>query len=369
MDGCPYSDIPEHAWWDKAVVGSPTPIGPIIDPKFRIDRNTRIATSGSCFAQHLGRYLKFGGHHFFVAETAPDYMNADERRLCQYEIFSIRSGNIYTSRALLQLLERAYGIWDTEEPAWKDNDRFLDPMRPRTQPGGYLTTGELEHDQKNHLSAVRTMVEDLDVFAFTLGLTEMWERKSDGTAFPVCPGCGVGEFNEDLYQFKNMSVNEVIHDLEKVTDLIKGHNSGARVLFTVSPVPLIASYSGKHVLEASHYSKSVLRVAAETLRNSHPDIDYLPSYEMITSGSSQGKYFAEDLRSVTEDGVRHVMRNFFNAYSEDSELFESTRTNSSVEPHADAQMPDATRAASAEEAADVICDEETLNTEYNAIKN
>lgn len=37
---------------------------------------------------------------------------------------------------------------------------------------------------------------------------------------------------------------------------------------------------------------------------------YFPSYEIITEKHSRGGYFAQDLRSVTEAGVAHVMRLF-----------------------------------------------------------
>jgi hypothetical protein len=39
---------------------------------------------------------------------------------------------------------------------------------------------------------------------------------------------------------------------------------------------------------------------------------YFPSFEIITGSYTRGRYFAEDLRSVTEEGVQHVMRLFLN---------------------------------------------------------
>ena len=39
-----------------------------------------------------------------------------------------------------------------------------------------------------------------------------------------------------------------------------------------------------------------------------------PSYEIITSNASRGQYFDQDLRSVLEFGVNHVMRCFFKSY-------------------------------------------------------
>ena len=65
-----------------------------------------------------------------------------------------------------------------------------------------------------------------------------------------------------------------------------------------------------HVLSATTYSKSVLRVYPETLRRDRPFVHYFSSYEIITVAFNRGKYYAEDLRNVTENVVAHVMRLF-----------------------------------------------------------
>ena len=82
-------------------------------------------------------------------------------------------------------------------------------------------------------------------------------------------------------------------------------------MLTVSPVPLMATAEPEaHVLSATTYSKSVLRVAAEVLRKQFDHVHSFPSYEIITGNFNRGRYYAEDLRSVTEEGVSHVMRLF-----------------------------------------------------------
>jgi hypothetical protein len=76
-------------------------------------------------------------------------------------------------------------------------------------------------------------------------------------------------------------------------------------------VPLVATAGNGHVLTATTYSKSVLRVAAGLVAAQEPDVAYFPSYEVITGPQARGRYVAEDLRSVTEDGVDRVMTLFF----------------------------------------------------------
>jgi hypothetical protein len=94
-----------------------------------------------------------------------------------------------------------------------------------------------------------------------------------------------------------------------------GHiNPRARLVLTVSPVPLVATAGDQHVMVASSYSKSVLRVAAERLTQQWSGVAYFPSFEIITGTFNRGQYFGADLRSVTDAGVDHVMRLFLQHY-------------------------------------------------------
>ena len=57
-------------------------------------------------------------------------------------------------------------------------------------------------------------------------------------------------------------------------------------------------------------------MAAEEIASLDPGIAYFPSYEIITGNYNRGSYFAPDLRSVTEEGVNHVMRLFLRHYTD-----------------------------------------------------
>ena len=92
---------------------------------------------------------------------------------------------------------------------------------------------------------------------------------------------------------------------------LRAVNPTSSVILTVSPVPLNATALDRHVLVSTSYSKAVLRVAAEKLSTTLDRVHYFPAYEIVTGPFSRGRYFAEDLRSVTEAGVEHVMSLFF----------------------------------------------------------
>ncbi len=153
---------------------------------------------------------------------------------------------------------------------------------------------------------------------FTLGLTETWVSREDGVAYPLCPGVAGGTFDERRHQFVNLGVVDVIKDLSEAVLFIRERNRGARFVLTVSPVPLVATAEPRSVLVSTTYSKAVLRVAAEEVAGADERIAYFPSYEIITGNHTRGKYFADDLRSVTDEGVRRVMELFMQHYTDQS---------------------------------------------------
>ena len=309
----PYKSLPDKAFWKRSVA-APTPadIDPVGVFNLRIQSETKVATAGSCFAQHIARHLRSSGFQYYVAEPGHPILPPAILEKHHYGTFSARYGNIYTARQLLQLFQRAYGRFQPVEAAWTETDgSVLDPFRPTVQPRGFISVAEMHADRAQHLAVVRQMFESLDVFVFTLGLTECWMSVTDGAVFPLCPGVEGGQFNPDHYVFHNQDATEVTADMAEFIEGLLQVNPKAQVVLTVSPVPLMATADpGAHVLSATSYSKSVLRVAAETLRHKYDHVHYFPSYEIITASFSRGRYFAQDLRGVTEEGVSHVMRLF-----------------------------------------------------------
>jgi hypothetical protein len=310
----PYRLLPECTRWAKAVGSLPySKMDPVVGFPFEISRTEKVATGGSCFAQHIARYMKKDGFNYYVAESIHPISKfcPDLEKRFNYGTFSARYGNIYTSRQLLQLFKRAYGEFAPKEMAWRDaRGKVLDPFRPAIQPDGFISEQEMLRDRAQHFSCVRKMFENCDVFVFTLGLTEFWHCLADGAVLPVCPGVAGGEFDDARYAFGNLTVGEVVAELNEFFDRLNAVNPNVKVVLTVSPVPLAATALPRHVLVSTTYSKSVLRVAAEMVCAQRRNVGYFPSYEIIVGNYNRGRYYSEDLREVTEEGVSHVMRLF-----------------------------------------------------------
>jgi hypothetical protein len=260
---------------------------------------------------------------------------------------------------LLQLFDRAYGLFYPVDDAWQRSDgRYIDPFRPQIEEQGFADAAEAHADRKKHLACVRTMFEACDVFVFTLGLTEGWISTRDGAVFPLAPGVVRVAANGEDYVFKNFSVAEMVADFRTFLVKLRTVNATVRVILTVSPVPLIATYEERHVLVSNTYSKAALRVVVEEVTRGDLGICYFPSYEIITGAHSRGRFFSDDLRQVTDDGVTRVMSVFAKHFLAAQEAKPMREVMNVAPIPASLSTRDRMRLSTA---AAVVCDEEAID--------
>ena len=115
---------------------------------------------------------------------------------------------IYTVQQLLQLAQEVAGEWTPQNYIWKRMGSFM------TRSDRQLNQKDLIHGRgyrfQSHISRVKELFESLDLFIFTLGLTEMWVHKESGTVYPTAPGTLAGEYDENTHEFKNAQFMEII---------------------------------------------------------------------------------------------------------------------------------------------------------------
>lgn len=344
----PYNHFADHQFWRRSVSSVEThEFDPVVVPRFRFTPETRVATAGSCFAQHIARALVDRGCNYLVCE-AGEHLSEAERQRRNYGAFSARYGNIYTTMQLNQLFDEAYCARQPLDRAWQRPDgRWIDPFRQQVESDGFADAAAVTADRVLHLEAVRQTLEHCEVFVFTLGLTECWYALRDGSVFSAAPGVIAHHFDPQQHAFANLDVTTCHAQLSAFLGKLRVVNPAVRVLLTVSPVPLVATAEqDRSVVLATAYSKSVLRVVAEMAWREHDWIDYFPSYEIITGSQAHGRYFADDAREVNRLGVAHAMRCFFDNY-----LDSGLRDAPVLPPLAPVDAP----------VSQIMCDEEALD--------
>ncbi|MEY3896195.1 MAG: hypothetical protein RLZZ214_1715 [Verrucomicrobiota bacterium] len=346
----PYKTLDDFCFWSRAMTWpAPGQIDPVVSST-EILPHEKVATMGSCFAQHLASHIKASGLNYFVAEQPPAHLDEKESKARNFGVFSARYGNIYTVRQAIQLFDRAFGFFSPIDDVWNRGTRFVDAFRPQIEPEGFASGQEVREAVQDHLAHVRRVFSESSLLVFTLGLTEAWRSRQDGSIYPVAPGVAGGEFDPERYEFVNFTAGEVQSDLSVFIRKIRDINPGIRVLLTVSPVPLIATYERRHVWVSTTYSKAALRVAADAAEREFQDVFYFPSYEIITSPAAGERYYAHDLRQVTEVGVKHVMKIFGrHFFGKDKSISAPSTSSARLE-------------ASILSDAGIVCDEEVIES-------
>ena len=60
----PYRSLPDKAFWRRSVAQpAPSDIDPVGVLELKITPKMKVATAGSCFAQHIARHLKKSGYN------------------------------------------------------------------------------------------------------------------------------------------------------------------------------------------------------------------------------------------------------------------------------------------------------------------
>ena len=347
----PYKHQPPKAFWQSGVAQhSMLDVSEIWDPKFNITNRDFIATYGSCFAQHIGKALRARGYKWLSTEPAVFGLSPENQSRYGYELFSSRTGNIYTPSQLLQWTQWALAPSQMPAEIWEEGGRFYDPFRPRLEPMGFASKDELLRMRDITCNAFASSIERAGYVVFTLGLTERWCHKTHGYEYAMCPGTVAGKFDSNQHVFSNMSFRELEKSLQAALDNLRKMKPDLRILLTVSPVNLTATATKEHVLVASTQSKALLRAVAGQMALTHDFVDYFPSYEIINNPLFRGTMLEPSLRGVNAFGVSYVMDSFFQAL----------QNKFGKQVRAPKDQPSAFAGVDPEIIDDLVCEEELL---------
>lgn len=276
-----------------------------------INRSTRIASMGSCFAREIKTVLLREGYSYIAEEAhhpASKHASAAWERL--YNTFSMR-----------QIFQYTFEDWNPLLRWWKApvSGKVQDPYRRIIL---YDSEEQAREDFENHRICSRRALENAEVLILTLGLTELWEDVEDGSVICLPSGPYVNEGgNMDRYRFRVSRYDENLENLERIYSLMERHNPSCKIVVTVSPVHLWATFRKDiDVIAASCNSKSTLRAVADQFAVTHDNVYYFPAYEMATIYLPLigQPIFTEGRENfhVNQTTVDFIMKQFFEFYGD-----------------------------------------------------
>lgn len=276
----------------------------------KIDSETPIASMGSCFAREIRKVLIKEGYAYISEEVEnPASVHASAAWERTYNTFSMR-----------QIFEYTFDDFNPDIRWWQSpaSGKVQDPYRRIIL---YDSVSEAEKDFEHHKVCSQRALTKANVMILTLGLTEIWEDRLDGSVICLPSGPYVNEGGSmQRYRFRVSRYEENLQNLEKIYELMQANNPACQILVTVSPVHIWATFrKDLDVISASCNSKSTLRAVTDEFVFRHKNVHYFPAYEMATIYSMiMGKtYFAKGKENfhVNQDTVNFIMDQFFRFYS------------------------------------------------------
>ena len=276
----------------------------------KISQTTPIASLGSCFAREIKRRLLQRNYNYLTEETHhPAAIHA-----------SAAWERVYNTFCMRQIFEYTFETWLPALRWWiaPESRKVQDPYRRIIL---YDSLEEAETDFEQHRQHSKNALQGAEVLILTLGLTEIWQDREDGSVISLPSGPYVNEGGDmDRYKFRVSRYSENLANLERIQAIMAQHNPGCNLLVTISPVNLWATFrKDLDVISASCNSKSTLRAAADEFVARHDTVYYFPAFEMATiyQPLSGLTHFADGRENyhVNKPTVKFIMRHFFKFYS------------------------------------------------------
>ena len=245
-----------------------------------IHADTRVIGVGSCFARYFILWLAEQGFNRAVDESPYNAL--------------MRYGATFESPAVIaQQFRWAFDEYDAKDALWIGKDKELFEA----------------NDERKRM--VRDTLQRTDVLILTLGLSEVWYDKQTGE--PLWRALTRRHYDPQRHVFRVETMADTKRHLEKIEDIRRRHLPNLKIVFTVSPVRLTATFRPISAITANSVSKAILRAALdEFLRERQElvnrELFYFPSYEIVHDFFRDP--FEEDNRHVTGFVAGHVVRAF-----------------------------------------------------------
>jgi hypothetical protein len=273
-------------------------------PEPIIHADTRVVAMGSCFASYFVAWLDARGFN----RTATNPLSA-----------FIQGGFAFENVAVIaQQFRWAFEGLDGRELLWVDPDK------------------QLVEATEERRQLVRSALSDADVLIATLGLSEIWYDRVTGE--PLWRAVPERVLDPERHIFKVLSVAETVEQLEIIERIRSTYVPKLKIVYTVSPVRLKATFRPVSTLTANSVSKAIIRAALDEFLRAHRDqasqaYYYFPSYEIVSDISRDP--YEEDARHIREATVSQVLNLFAQQYTSLTGVGEVRGLDESYLPHSD----------------------------------
>lgn len=249
---------------------------------WKISHHSKIFTIGSCFANVLGSQLE--AHKFQVLNN----------------VF----GTVFNPLAIAKILDASLegkqpnqGLYmQNADKVWLHHD-FHSSLFSNDQ-------AELQNHLTVQLQEAKAFLKETDILVITLGTAFAYRHKKTNQIVGNCHKVPADHFLKEL-----LHLDQIIIAFEHLIQKLQSFKRNLRIIMTVSPVR-----HTRETLPLNNVSKSTLRLACHRLSEKYKQVEYFPSYEIMTDELRDYRFYEEDLIHPNKTAEEFIFNAFSKAY-------------------------------------------------------
>lgn len=239
-----------------------------------------IITTGSCFADQFGQWLKQNKFDVLVNPFGTNYNPISIHNVLMDSLSMTVDENLFTEHHQL----------------WHHFDYHSQWSSPKKQ--------ELKNSIQKVQQQTDAYIRKADVFMITYGTAWVYQLKNADSIVANCHKVPSREFAKRL-----LTVEEITASFDLLYTTIKRVRPDLRIIITVSPVRHI-----KDTLMLNSVSKATLRLASHLISNRYEEVEYFPSYEIMMDDLRDYRFYDRDKIHPSEEALEYISHKFSDQY-------------------------------------------------------
>lgn len=241
---------------------------------FRLDHNSRIFMTGSCFAENI--YTRLHDAKFSVY-TNPTGILFNPASMAQM-FASIGDDKEFTREDIRSDGNAWFG--------WQHHGSFSD-----------VCADAALRKMNTALAEGRAALRNADYVIITFGTAWIYRLAETGEVVANCH-----KQSSELFRRERLSIAEISDEYGRLLD---GMLKDKKVIFTISPVRHM-----KDGFEENSLSKAILRTAVGELVGKYGNAYYFPAFEILTDDLRDYRFYAGDMVHPSDAAVDYVWEKF-----------------------------------------------------------
>lgn len=247
----------------------------------KINLKDRILTVGSCFSDSIGAQL-------FQSK---------------FNVLANPFGVSYNPHSIHKLLRYAIHNQAAPENTYTENQELFVNYDFHSSFSAQKKTA-IESKIRETVGASHYFLKEAKWIFITYGTAWVYERKDTGEIVSNCHKFPAAGFTKSL-----LSQKKVLESFEEFYRDLKKYNPDCKLILTVSPVRHI-----KDTLPLNSVSKSVLRLACQSITETYSDAFYFPSYEIMLDDLRDYRFYKADMIHPSAEAEDYIWNKFSDCY-------------------------------------------------------